>query len=76
MVIWRNTADMINKGRRGYAGNKGTKHPNNKFPELEARFIVCSKGFIADKELSKLFNVGKPNINNIRCVLTWGYLNE
>jgi hypothetical protein len=69
-----NTADMINKGRRGYTGNKGTKHPNNKLTELEVRFILCSRGFVTGAQLSNLFSVRESNINNIRCGLTWKHV--
>jgi len=70
----QNTQDMISKGRRGYTGMLGEKHHKHKLTENEARFIRVSKGFVADSVLAELFNVGKSNINNIRCGITWKHI--
>lgn len=71
-----NVRDMITKGRRGYTGLKGEKHPDHKLftaQVIEIRDIVRNKK-ITQKEIANKFNITQGHVAKIINYKVWNNL--
>lgn len=68
-----NLRDMIKKGRRGYTGLPGEKHPSSKLTGKEVLKIreIYKKGKITQQEIARKFGVTQRTISKAISGFTW-----
>ena len=72
-----NLADMRAKGRQGYYGLPGEKHPKAKLTERDVRFIRhwLSKGY-TEQSTADAFGVCRKSICHNKTGSTWSHVSE
>lgn len=69
-----NLRDMVKKGRGGYHGLPGEKHPDAKLKEKDVLFIrqFYRKGEITQQKIAEQFGITQQTVSKAISGFTWG----